>query len=408
MKAAILCTGSEIVRGRTTDTNSRMIVKILLSAGLPTEEIRSVNDNLDSISEAFQDLMARFDVVICSGGLGPTFDDLTRQALAQATGRPLAEDAAALQVIREGLARRNRLDLIEANRCQAQFPKGALPIPNRFGSAPGIYLENDGKRVFCLPGVPGELRGMLEGYVVPSLAPLAHTRIFTTGWHFCGIPEAELGQIVERVMADRGVEFAINAARGIITISLLAYEGATDRTTSAIEAAFFANAGKALVCSSGSTLERQTGDEIRKRRLTVGCIESCTGGLIAKRLTDTPGSSEYFRGGMVTYSNEIKMKLGVLQSTLAQYGAVSAEAAVEMAQRGKSWLGVDICVSATGIAGPDGGSEDKPVGTLFIAVCGPAGTTSRRFAFSGDREALREYYSTAAINLVRLAVLDLK
>lgn len=405
MKAAILAIGSELVTGRTIDTNSAHICATLKGIGIKVSCIYEVDDELIEIAETFARLAQKNDIVISTGGLGPTFDDLTREALASALGVELVEDAHALVHIRNRLASRKMEHLFELNRKQATLPKGATVIPNPIGSAPGMEARLGDCTVFCLPGVPAEMRAMLADHILPILSS-SKTAGSRVAYRFFGLPEAVLGESLPSLREETGLEFAINADGGVITVWVYGKAQDVDRWREHIASRLREKYGDALFGAEEDSLASVVLATAVHKKLTVGTVESCTGGLVAKLLTDVPGSSKVFRGGYVPYSNDLKGHLGVNVASLVSYGAVSEQVAGELAESGRCNLNADIVVSTTGIAGPDGGSKAKPVGLVFIGVASQNKTTITQKSYFGNRTMNRVYFANAALNALRLALLE--
>jgi nicotinamide-nucleotide amidase len=346
------------------------------------------------------------DVIISTGGLGPTADDLTRQAIAAASGDVLVEDVISLEEIKAVFASRRR-EMPEVNRVQALRPSRALAISNPHGTAPGIHAVIGDVDVFCAPGPPGELFPMFREKISPMLRPepgrLVRTRIIGC----CGIGESEiatrLGGLMDRernplvgTTASGGVVTCRVRVEGVMTGQMngLDADGMLDEAEREIRGKL----GVHAFATGHNSLPRACVEELKKRGQKLSVVESCTSGMVGAAVTEVAGSSAVFVGGLLTYSNELKEKLaGVKRETLEKHGAVSAETAREMAVGGCQTLGCEWCVSVTGIAGPDGGSAAKPVGTVWIGIAGPHGVVTRRFAMSGERQPVRQWSVTAAL-----------
>ena len=405
----LLSIGDELLLGDIVDTNAPWLSRRLGAVGIRIARRETVGDDEDAIVQAVRAALDRTGAVICTGGLGPTEDDLTRPAVARVFGRELRVDEEILARIRARFTEQGR-EMPERNRVQAERPDGAIVFPNDWGTAPGFALEDDaGRFVVVLPGVPREMERIVEAHVLPFLRrrwpagarPLLHRVVRTTG-------------IAESVLADRIADVA-EAVRPITVAYLPRLTGVDLRLTSwgamdaadavrrlaEAEAALRERGGGYIYGTDGDDLAAVVGDALRRRGLTLGLAESCTGGLIAKRITDVAGSSAYFLGGLVTYSNESKQALlGVRESTLAAHGAVSEETAREMAVGARRALGADVAVSVTGIAGPGGGSAEKPVGTVWIGIAMDDAVEARRFRFLGERDEVRERAAQAALALL--------
>jgi competence/damage-inducible protein CinA-like protein len=411
VRIAVLSIGDELMCGEIVDTNFAHIAACLLDVGLPVDLHLTVGDDWAAIAVALRQLSAEHDAVIATGGLGPTGDDRTSAAAAEACGRPLELNPAARDHIRL-VAGRFGGDLPPANDKQALIPAGADLIPNPGGTACGFHLGLSGCRCFFLPGVPGEMRGMLAASVLPWLLkhhpPAAHhlTRVFRV----FGPSEAEL----ETLLADlahpgSGVAVAFCVEFPAVLVKLRATGSAADPVAAALETVAVEarrRLGANLIGGEGDRLEAVVGRLLLERGLTLATAESCTGGLIAKQLTDIPGSSAWFLEGAVTYANAAKMRqLGVPQALLEEHGAVSTQVAEAMAQGMRRAAGSDLALAVTGIAGPDGGTAEKPVGTVYIALADRDGCAVRRCLFSGSREEIRTVTAVTALDWLRRRLL---
>ncbi len=405
----LLSIGDELLLGDIVDTNAAWLSRRLGEIGVRIVRRATVGDDEDAIAEAVRQALDRTGAVVCTGGLGPTEDDLTRQAVARVFGRPLRVDEDSLARIRARFAQLGR-EMPERNRVQAELPEGATVLPNDWGTAPGFAVEDDaGRFVVVLPGVPREMERIVDAHVIPFLRrrwpegarPLVHRVIRTTG-------------IAESVLADRIADVA-DAIRPITVAYLPRVTGVDLRLTSwgalaasdaarrldEAEAALRERLGGYVYGTDGDDLAAVVGAALRSRGLTLALAESCTGGLIAKRITDIAGSSEYFLGGFVTYSNDSKQQLlGVQATTLAAHGAVSEQTAREMAAGARRVIGADVALGVTGIAGPGGGSAEKPVGTVWIGIAGANAVEARLFRFLGERDEIRERAAQAALALL--------
>lgn len=416
-RAAILSIGDELVRGQTLDTNSRLLSARLMDLGIEPVAHETVGDDLAAMVEALRRLAARAPLVIATGGLGPTDDDLTRDALAAVLGDTLVEDADALAQLAERLRSRGR-EVSAAQRMQALRPVTAQCLRNDFGTAPGlsarVRIGSAEADVYCLPGPPGELVPMWESLVVPRLRPEPGQTLRTRFIKLVGIPEAEAASRVPGIMArDANPQVGITASGGILTwriryrgsLAPAAAECEVDRVAQRIIGAM----GEHVFAQGEVTLAAAVLDALKQRGHMLATVESCTGGLLGAQLTSVPGSSAAFAGGFVTYTNALKQSLvGVRSETLAAHGAVSAECAREMAAGGLERTGTDWCLSITGIAGPDGGTSDKPVGTVHIGLANREGTavraTSRRFLIPGARVDIRERSAMSALAMLWFAI----
>lgn len=404
-EADIVTIGDEILIGQIVDTNSALIARRLNSIGVRVAARYSVGDDAEAIRNALRYAIGRVRVLILTGGLGPTRDDITKKTLAEFFGCELVfnEDIYA-QLERYFLARGRTVN--EANRSQAYVPSCAVALHNLHGTAPGMRFEAEGTYIFSLPGVPYEMEAMLEKDVLPflqqnlNLPPIEHFTFCTVG-----IPESELALKLrdwEAVLPD-WVKLAYLPSPGLVRLRLSARPG-LENVRDALEALASQAAdllGPAVYAMTDSTMEETVHRLLTERKLTLALAESCTGGFIAHGLTALPGSSAYFLGSAVTYSNASKVRLlGVPETLLAEHGAVSAPVAEAMARGARAAFGSDWALAATGIAGPDGGTAEKPVGTVYLGIAGPDGLCESRHLLLGTNR-LRN------IQMTRLFALDL-
>jgi len=406
LRAGIVASGSELVRGDRHDRNGPFLAASLLRLGVDPARITVVGDDPGDLEDALRAGLGH-DLLIVSGGLGPTHDDRTVELLARTAGVGLHTDeelAAQIEEIsRRVAARLNRpyADFEHGVRKQATIPAGALVV-GLVGTAPAIVLEVGERVAVALPGPPRELQALwprvLETAPMRRLLARAEAPLRRV-LRFYGASESEVARALAEAGGDRnGVDVTICARDFEIHVDLFVQAGAEARADE-LEAGL---ASKHLF----SRVETGTAELVlallRERGLTLATAESCTGGLVAARLTDVPGSSEVFAGGIVAYSDELKVRqLGVPDAVLREHGAVSAETAAAMARGARDRLGVDVAVSVTGIAGPDGGTKEKPVGLVFLHASGPMGERGLRFDFPGDRETIRARATVAALHLVR-------
>jgi len=411
-RAEILAIGSELLGLHRLDTNSLFITGRLNEIGIDVPMKGVVGDDRADIAAAVRAALSRADVVILSGGLGPTSDDLTREAVADVLALPLDEDAEILALIQARFARRN-LTMPQTNRRQANVPRGATVLPNPAGTAPGLWMETDGRIVVLLPGPPRELEKIFDASVMPRLTERsAGRRVRRRVLKITGRPESGVEQVAHPIYAPLAqaavpIETTILASPGLVELHLSARGGDLAALDAALDSAvrdLAAALEPSVVSVDGRSMEVVVGDALRERGWRIAAAESCTGGMVLARLTDVPGSSTWVVGGIVAYDDEVKrQQLGVSAELLAAYGAVSEPVARAMAEGVRARLGAEIGVGVTGIAGPTGGSEAKPVGTVVIAVAAPDGTTVRTFLFVGDRQMVRVQSVWAALNMVRQA-----
>jgi nicotinamide-nucleotide amidase len=408
-RAEIIAAGSELLTPHRLDTNSLYLTGRLNELGVVLGGKCVVGDDRRAMAEVFSQTIARADLVIVTGGLGPTADDVTRDAVSDVLHRTLEEHQDILAAIRQRFERRG-LKMPEVNRRQALVPSGAVVLPNAFGSAPGLLLDVDERMVVLLPGPPRELRPMFETHVEPRIAHrTGGRRVLRRVIKITGRSESQVEELAFPVYSTVGtaatpVETTILAAPGQIELHLSAAGadvGAIARTLEEAVGRLETVLGSAVFSTDGRSLEAVVGAALEARGWRIAAAESCTGGGLLSRLTDVPGSSAWVQGGVIAYANEVKIdQLGVPAALINAHGAVSEPVAQAMAVGVRDRLRVDVGVAITGIAGPDGGSAEKPVGTVMIATSGPTAVV-RTFLFPGDREAIRRFATTAALEMVR-------
>ena len=415
-RAAVVAVGSELLTPSRVDTNSLFITEQLNLLGIDVVVKCIVGDDRAELEHMVGRLRDRVDLIVFSGGLGPTDDDVTREAVAAVLGRELHEDAAIVAQLEARFAARGFPPPMPANnRRQAMVPDDARVIPNTRGSAPGLWLD-DGQRVWLLlPGPPRELQPMLLGLVSGALGDRAGSvALVRRVVKIVGRIESETDErlrplYLEWTTAPIPVAATILAALGQIELHLsarAASRAATDSALAAAVAQVEATLGLDVFSTDGRSLPDVVGELLAAKGFRIGLAESCTGGLITSRLTDVPGSSRYVQEAVVTYANEANTsRLGVPAALIAEHGAVSEPVAMAMADGIRSHAGVDIGVAVTGIAGPGGGSAEKPVGTVAIAVASGADVRSRTFKFGGEREHVKFQASQAALDMVRRVLL---
>jgi nicotinamide-nucleotide amidase len=414
LSAEILTIGDEVLRGEIVDSNKSFLSDRLLSLDIETRFHSSVRDDPEDIADAFRRAKERSEIVLVSGGLGPTRDDLTVEVLARTFGRELVLHEPSLEAIRAFFARFGRT-MAENNEKQAWLPEGAEALPNPVGTAPGTYLRVGGTSFFCLPGVPRELMLMMNEQVLPRIAAsrerdgvggkVVRSRLLRT----FGLGESNLDELLGDVAKDGDVVLGFRTAfpdNYLRPLTRGATAAEADAKLEAVVATVRERLAVMIYGEDEQTLEEVVGVELAKAGLTLAVAESCTGGLLAERITRVPGSSGWFRGGVVSYANEAKTALlGVPKEMLDAHGAVSEPVARAMAEGVRARLGADLGVSTTGIAGPDGGTADKPVGTVWIAVADADGTVAERFVFPFDRARNRQVTSQVALDWIRRSLL---
>jgi nicotinamide-nucleotide amidase len=416
--AEIIAVGSELLTASRLDTNSLFLAGRLRAIGVELHAKAVVGDRADDLDAVLRAALGRSDLVVLTGGLGPTDDDLTRPVVAAALGRALSEDTSISDAIRERFARRN-LTMPEINRRQAMVPQGALVLPNPNGTAPGLLIEFGEQVLVLLPGPPRELEPMFDVVVRDHLrARTGGTRLYTRVVRVFGRSESHTEEAVRPFYAPWAamplpIEVTILAARGAIDLHLTVNAPsdpiAADVLVPAVRQAVDA-IGDDVYSDDGEAIEQVLARQLTERKWRIAVAESCTGGLIAKRLTDFPGSSAYVEGGVVSYSNAMKTHLlGVPDSLIAAHGAVSEQVAESMADGIRARSSVEVGIAVTGIAGPDGGTAEKPVGTVVFAVVTPDGRVVRTRKYpSFGRELVRDVASHAALDMVRRLLAGLR
>jgi nicotinamide-nucleotide amidase len=408
--ARLLAIGSELLALGRTDTNSPHIAARLHAYGVEVQSMTIVGDEREALADAVAHAVAHADLVVCTGGLGPTEDDRTRDVVAEVVERPLVEDVGILAGIRDRFGRRG-LTMPEINRRQAMVPDGAAALPNRSGTAPGLWVPTRRGAVLLLPGPPREMRPMLddalETYVVPRWGrrQFAERALVVAGRSESWVDERSAPVYEPWTREPHPITTTILASLGVVELHLsvhgddvVAMAARLDEAVAALAAVL----GDDLVSTDGTSLEAAVGHALVSRAWRVALAESCTGGLVTSRLTDVPGSSAYVDRTAVAYSNAAKVAwLDVPEAVLAEHGAVSEPVAVAMAEGLRRRAGVDVTVAVTGIAGPGGGAADKPVGLVCFAVSGAAGTVTRTARFTGDRQFIKSLAATTALDLLR-------
>lgn len=403
MNIALLCIGDELLKGSTINTNLAFLGSRLLEIGIYPELSLEIRDRKEDIRTALDYAFSRTDTVLVSGGLGPTADDLTKEGVAEWFGVPMIRRPEAEQAIRNYWKNRHSGCAPVHWIRQAEIPEGAEILPNGFGSAPGIHLERGGKSVFLLPGPPLELQPMFERSVLPRLKEHLDNPVQTALFRIVGVGESEIEDLLEPHLNPE-ISAAYCASPGMVKLFLTTRNRKElERCTDAVGSLFRENVLPPGITSLPQDVLRL----LAERRLFLATAESCTGGLIAGQLTAVPGSSETFLGGVVSYANELKMRfLGVSQKTLETEGAVSRKCAQEMVEGIAAKTGADAAISVTGIAGPGGGSAEKPVGLVYIGVKLHARTTLLECHFQGGRTQIRERTAAKALHLLRSMLME--
>jgi len=405
MNLELLTIGTELLLGFTIDTNGAEIASALAGIGVRVVRRTSVGDSPEAIRDAVRDALARTGGVVTTGGLGPTRDDMSKAVVAELFGMPLEFDEGIWQELVTRFARLGRVPA-PSNRCQAEVPRGAVVLHNRWGTAPGLWLEGPPGLVVMLPGVPGEMRKLVEHEVVPRLAARSHggvirSRVVRT----TGIPESTLAERLGAIEEDVApLTLAYLPGFDGVDLRLSAWglaPGEADERLTSGATLLRERAGSFAYGEGDDDLAAIVLERARTRGLRIGTAESCTGGLVGGRLTEIPGSSDVFAGGVVCYANELKTTLlGVDPALIEVEGAVSESVAGAMALGALRALGVDLAVAVTGIAGPGGGSDAKPVGTVWLAVAEGDAVEARRIQIPGDRHNVRVRAAQAALALL--------
>ena len=403
MKIAILTIGDELLNGDLADTNTAAISRELIENALPVREASTIGDREVDIAAALRRLAESHDTVIATGGLGPTEDDRTAKAAAMAFERSYSLTDKALLQIRARFQEWQR-EMHPRNEKQAMLPGRSTVITNNNGTAPGFHLQHNQTDLYFLPGVPREMLAMLNEYVVPSLLqrfPDPPMRCQRTIGVF-GLPEPTVESRINRNVLPEGVELAFNVEFPVVQVKLRSKGEDAQRLVDRAELAVRKALGHYIFGIDSDTLAGSTARLLSTAGLTISLAESCTGGLIAQLLTDQPGASAFLERSIVSYANSAKTDcLKVGQEILDRYGAVSSECAEAMANGVRSAARTDISLAVTGIAGPDGGTADKPVGTVYLAMISPQGKRVERFNFSGNREQVRLRTACTALDWLR-------
>jgi nicotinamide-nucleotide amidase len=409
----LITIGDELLLGFTIDTNGAFLARRLAEQGIAVVRRTAVGDTIDAIVAAVLEALDRTGAVITTGGLGPTSDDLTRDAIARVFDRELRVDDAHLAWMRDRWKKRFGRDMPESNRRQAMIPEGARKLDNKHGSAPGVFIEDErGRFVVMLPGVPRELRGMTDDTLIPLL-----------GERGCGVGGECIKSltlrttgVAESLLADRLRGVVLSEREDLLSLAYLpgvdgvdlrmtvrAHDAATaDRALDAAAAAVRGAVGESIYGTDDDDLARVLLDQCRSKKLKIAVAESCTGGLLGARLTAIPGSSDVFVGGVIAYSNEVKVReLGVSERDLAKYGAVSEEVVRQLAIGAQKKFAVDIALAITGVAGPGGGTPEKPVGLVWICDAVGDRVEPRKIQSWGDRQEIRYRAAQAAMELAR-------
>jgi len=416
LRAEIISIGDELLIGQVINSNAAYIAGQLNSVGVFADKMTTVGDTESAILEAFEKASASYDVVTVTGGLGPTHDDITRAAVCKFFKTDLIVDASAMENIKQRFRQRN-IALIKRNEDQALVPRGCIVMQNHHGTAPGYLFERNQKYFFIMPGVPVEMKGMMEEFVVPYFSnkglgtSIVHRTLKTTGIAESLLAE-QIGEVGSLFAPDSGITLAYLPSSTGVRLRITARAGSrasAEKLVHDVEMKLRSKAERYIYGTDTEELEEVLGTMFTERKLTISVAESCTGGLIADRLTNVSGSSHYLERGIVTYSNESKVaELGVPSSFIKLHGAVSREVAEAMAFGVRTKSNSDIGLSTTGVAGPTGGTSEKPVGLLWIGFSDRHQTSAIRFNFPSDRRSFKERASQAALELVRRKLLKIE
>jgi len=403
-RAAILSTGDELTTGRIVDTNASWIADQLFALGLDVVAVLTVGDYPERLAWAWRQALELAEVVISTGGIGPTADDLTNEVVARVLGVPLAEDRESAERIRQLFAALGR-EMPENNLKQALLPQGAVVIPNPLGTAPGYRIQHRERHLVVLPGVPREMKTMMDETVLPWLRTLRGgdvylARVFQT----FGLTESALDEMVAGLVEPAEARVSFRASFPEISLRIVVHgePASAAARLEALAARIRERIGPYVYGEGPVTLEEVVGRLLRERELTLALAESVTGGLVGHRVTNVPGSSAYLRGAVVAYANRAKQELlGVRQETLDAHGAVSEQTAAEMAAGVRRVFGTDLGLATTGIAGPEAATAEKPAGTLWLALAAADGTITRRYQLWGTRDWMKLLASQIALDWLR-------
>lgn len=405
MKAEIIAVGTEILLGDIVNTNAQYISKFLADIGILVYHQSVVGDNSERLAEELKASFEKADIVITTGGLGPTTDDLTKEVGCSYFNKKLVLHQESLDKIEDFFRTLNRT-LTENNKKQAYFPEGSIILANDHGTAPGCIIEDNGKILILLPGPPKENKPMFENYVVPYLKKFQQGSLISKTLRICGVGESsvatQISHIIERQINPTVAPYA---KENEVTLRITAKASNTEeayKLISPVENEIRDVLGENIYGEGETPLENVVAQMLIKKNLSLSAAESCTGGLLSGRLINYPGISKVFMDGCVTYSNEAKIKrLGVKKETLEIYGAVSKNTAIEMAEGVARTSGTDIGISTTGIAGPSGGTDEKPVGLVYIGLYIKGQTYVKKLTFPGDRQSIRQRTVTSSLDFLR-------
>ncbi|MDE7199503.1 MAG: competence/damage-inducible protein A [Lachnospiraceae bacterium] len=411
MTVEIIAVGTEILLGNIVNTNAAYLAEKCAALGLSCYHQDVVGDNEERLAETLKLALSRSDIILLSGGLGPTQDDLTKEVAARVFGKELYLHEPSREAIRQFFSER-KLEITENNWKQAMVPEGCIVVDNPGGTAPGIIMAENGRHVVLMPGPPGELVPMFERSIMPYLAGLQSGVIYSQTVKICGVGESKAESMVEDLVeVQSNPTIATYAKTGEVHLRVTATASDEKEAKKLVKPVVKELKGRfgnhVYTTDNDVTLERAVVDLLMANKLTACTVESCTGGMLSARLINVPGVSEVFKSGYVTYSNKSKRRLlGIKKNILLKHGAVSEQIAREMAKTSAALARTDVSVSTTGIAGPDGGTAEKPVGLVYIGcnVCGRI--TVKECRFHGSREKIRESTVAAALSLMRECILQ--
>lgn len=406
MKVELISIGDELLIGQTVNTNASWMGEQLSKIGARIAYGTVIRDTEQDIYEAFDRAMNRVDVVVVTGGLGPTKDDITKQVICDFFNTKLVRNEAVLAKVK-GFFERRKLPFLDVNYFQADLPEIAIGLENDNGTAPGIWIERNGRVFVSMPGVPYEMKGIMLKEVLPRLQEMFKVKaLYYRTIQTQGIGETYIAERIKDIEDDlraNDVELAYLPSPGSVRLRLSGEDNTINRDRiSKYLLEIEARIPQYAFGREKDSLEKVVGELLLDRDLSIGTVESCTAGTLASAIVSVPGASRYFMGSIVSYSNEIKSDVvGVSAKSLEEFGAVSEEVVSEMAVGGRQLMGTDYCIATSGIAGPDGGTEEKPVGTVWIAIAGPKGVMAKQFLFEKDRQRNIQRSVLTALNLLR-------
>ncbi|MGI6323552.1 MAG: competence/damage-inducible protein A [Bacteroidales bacterium] len=412
MKAEIITIGDELLIGQTIDTNSAWIGAELSQAGFDICRKISIHDKREDILDAVSEAVSKYDIVLITGGLGPTSDDITKQTLCDIFDGTLVVNTTVLSMINEMMLRRG-IPMNEINRKQAEVPDSCRVLYNKMGTAPGMWFEKEGTIFISMPGVPYEMKYIMNEHVLPELKKRFHSQVVIhRNIMTYGTSESRLAEILtgfEKSLPAE-IKLAYLPSYGIIKLRLTGTGQSKDLIENIVNeqvVKLYSIIPQFIYSEIDEQIENYIANLLKERKLTICTAESCTGGKIAQMLTSIPGSSQYYKGSVIAYDNSIKTSfLNVPEEMMADYGAVSEQVAAKMAIEVRKKFNTDYSVATSGIAGPEGGSEFKPVGTVYIAVSSDNGVITERYVFSKDRISNINRFSIASLNLLRKQILQ--